>query len=266
MKTAEIVSINAITAQQVASITDHTFLKTEDAFSKGEDGPIKERRKAFATFLDEIPSLQPYAVCVRHYDVKEARSSLDSQGLKDTRVAATVGFPDADRYVQLDRPRQMMVIDEMNRARDEGAKEADFVLPSIGVEWSQIERYVDKIHRTARSLDLTTKMIIEVCDNTPHRIKMACRLAEVCDIDFVKTSTGYAHGGATESALDLMRHSFGRGIKISGKVTTDNYKSLLTATSRTDDGLIVLDPKAVRIGASGLLPALYKNETSGSGY
>ncbi len=261
----EIVSIDSIAADQVASITDHTFLKTEDAFAKSELGAVRGRKAALNEFLNKTPLLEPYAVCVRHYDVAETRSILDSLGLQATQIAAVVGFPNANSYVQPGRFHEM-VRNEIDDADDNGASEIDFVLPTDTFDWPTVESYVGGIHRAARASGLITKMIIEVSHNSPARIKEACELADKLGVNFVKTSTGYSNGGATVEALDIMRHNFGRGIKISGGVTPDNYKDLLRAASRTDDGLIKLDPQMIRIGASSLLPALYLKEDPQGNY
>lgn len=252
------VRIEDLTFSDVASITDHTFLKTEDAF-QGPRGSVLARAEAFDSFLEQALELRPYAVCVRHYDAERATSALGPSGIN---VASVVGFPNANKYVQpikLDR----LVVDEVDRARDSGASEIDFVLPVDTIAWPTVCSYVRRVHRMAHSSDLITKLILETCYNSPERIREACHLAEEVGVDFVKTSTGYGSGGASVEDLALMRDSFPRGIKISGGVTPENYKDLLRAANGSDE-VIELDPMKFRIGASSLLPAL-RSGTSSSG-
>ena len=66
------------------------------------------------------------------------------------------------------------------------------------------------------------KVILETCllDNA-EKIR-ACELACEAGLDFVKTSTGFSTGGATEADVALMRRTVGSslGVKASGGIRT----------------------------------------------
>ena len=66
--------------------------------------------------------------------------------------------------------------------------------------------------------------------------KIACRLSEAAGADFVKTSTGFSTGGATEADIRLMRETVGpdMGVKASGGIRTreDAEKMLAAGASR----------------------------------
>ena len=69
---------------------------------------------------------------------------------------------------------------------------------------------------------------------------IACRLAQQAKADFVKTSTGYAKGGATVFDVALMRETVGpkMGVKASGGIrTAEDVQDMIAAG-------------ATRIGAS----------------
>lgn len=258
------VDTSFITPQEVASVTDHTFLKTEDAFSNHELGSVSGRKRELDKFLEGVPGVKPYAVCVRHYDVGCAVSRLESLGMRNVKVAAVVGFPNPDAYVNR-RTSHASVREEIMWAENQGAREIDFVLPSIGRNnHEEVSSYASLIAQTTRDLRLTSKMIIETGERTNEHIVQACNLASKTGINFVKTSTGYSRKGATKEALELMREHFKGGIKISGGVTPENYIGFLELVASTHGrpGYIELDPSLVRIGASSLLPALYSASIS----
>ena len=84
------------------------------------------------------------------------------------------------------------------------------------------------------------KVIFENHYLTPDEIVRACQATEAAGADFVKTSTGFAAGGATHEDLALMRRSVSPhvGVKAAGGV-------------RTLDALIdVMNLGVTRIGAT----------------
>ena len=84
------------------------------------------------------------------------------------------------------------------------------------------------------------KVIIETALLTDEEKVRACHAAKRAGADFVKTSTGFAKGGATVADVALMRRTVGAdlGVKASGGV-----KGLKDAREMIEAG-------ATRIGAS----------------
>ena len=68
----------------------------------------------------------------------------------------------------------------------------------------------------------TLKVILETCYLTDEEIVRASKICKEAGADFVKTSTGFGIGGATEKAVKLMRETVGKdmGVKASGGVRT----------------------------------------------
>jgi len=75
--------------------------------------------------------------------------------------------------------------------------------------------------RTFRS-DAVLKLILECCNLTKAEIQRGCRIAKKVGFDFVKTSTGFAAGGATVNDVKLMRRTVGAemGVKAAGGIRT----------------------------------------------
>lgn len=88
--------------------------------------------------------------------------------------------------------------------------------------------------------DAVLKVIIETALLTDEQKVLACELSKQAGADFVKTSTGFAGGGATAEDIALMRKTVGPdiGVKASGGVRT------------TEDAFKMIAAGASRIGAS----------------
>ncbi|MCK5206006.1 MAG: deoxyribose-phosphate aldolase, partial [Desulfobacterales bacterium] len=74
--------------------------------------------------------------------------------------------------------------------------------------------------RQAAESPIVLKVIIETCLLTEEEKVRACEITKNAGADFVKTSTGFAGGGATMEDVALMREVVGRemGIKASGGI------------------------------------------------
>lgn len=72
---------------------------------------------------------------------------------------------------------------------------------------------------------------------TEEEKERACRIAVLAGADFVKTSTGFSHGGATVEDISLMRNAVGPtvGVKASGGI-----RSLADAQAMVSAGAALL--------------------------
>jgi deoxyribose-phosphate aldolase len=79
-----------------------------------------------------------------------------------------------------------------------------------------------KALRSAVPAGSVLKVILETCLLTDDEKVRACQLAKDLGLDFVKTSTGFSTGGATEADIALMRRTVGPhlGVKASGGIRT----------------------------------------------
>ncbi len=252
--------IDKLTTGMVAGICDHTFLARSEAFEKEADlkgvSAVRLREKSFHAFLEATSSLsqQPYSICIRPEDVHYARVYLDNNRLEGVKIASVVGFPDGQWYPTLFK------VSETKLAIASGADEIDMVMDYDRLKNGELDAVHDDMRAVidaAHKESARVKVILETSELSHAQIAIACKIADECGADFVKTSTGFGSGGARVDDLRVMRKNFPRGIKMSGGVKPWNFKELLNALS--DDGEIELDPMKVRIGESTLI-------SGGSGY
>ncbi len=131
---------------------------------------------------------------------------------------------------------------EAKNAVRNGAKELDMVI-NIGAakagEWLLVERDIRAVVRAA-GRRAKVKVIIETAMLTDKEKIKVCHLAKLAGAAFVKTSTGYGGGGATEADVELMRKAVGgdMGVKASGGIRS------------YEDAVKMIKAGATRIGAS----------------
>jgi len=188
-------------AGEVAAMIDHTLLKPEATRSEIEQLCQEARDFRFAT------------VCVNPAWVAVAAASLRGSGVG---ICSVVGFPlgattpDVKQY-------------ETRRAIYDGATEIDMVV-NIGAlksgDLRLAERDIEAVTLPCRDCGVISKVIIEAALLTDDEKVSACTLAKAAGADFVKTSTGFARGGATAADVALMRRVVGAdmGVKAAGGV------------------------------------------------
>lgn len=112
---------------------------------------------------------------------------------------------------------------ELITLAEAGAHEIDVVLA-----WGKLKsKNISAVETELKSLvaaksNTLLKLIIETSELTDGEKEQACLLAKNAGFDFVKTSTGFASGGATAADIRLMRKTIGlkNRIKASGGVKT----------------------------------------------
>ena len=149
---------------------------------------------------------------------------------------------------------------EARRALREGATEIDMVI-NIGALKSGDHRLVEsdiaRVAETCREVGAASKVIIEAGLLSDEEKVVASRLSQRARADFVKTSTGFGHGGATLFDVALIREAVGpeMGIKASGGVKT------------AEDAQRMIAAGATRIGASaGIQIVSGQKGGAGGGY
>ncbi|RLI97173.1 MAG: deoxyribose-phosphate aldolase [Candidatus Aenigmatarchaeota archaeon] len=248
----ELVLIDEMTPEQIASVCDHTYLDRPESH-RGRGSAMNSRRAAFYAFMDGIDELpRPYAVCVRPEDARHAREYLREEGDDDIVIAAVAGFPDGPWYSWRDK------IADARIAVRGGAREIDMVLDYDRLragDFRDVEEDVKNVTSNLHDDLLRVKLIFEnsAFDSDPDIIRRACDIARHADVDFVKTSTGFGKYGARPEDVALMRKHFHKGVKMAGGIKPENVAEMLRAASGRDDGYIELDPMKVRIGESSLL-------------
>lgn len=105
-----------------------------------------------------------------------------------------------------------------------GATELDLVLNYIRLKkghYSEVYTDVAAVRNIAPH-PVTLKVILETSQLSALEIIAGCKIAEAAGADFVKTSTGFMGGGATEDHVSLMKRAIGDGmrVKASGGIKT----------------------------------------------
>ena len=78
--------------------------------------------------------------------------------------------------------------------------------------WSEVERDIRAVREATKGKVL--KVIIECCLLTESEKIRLCHIVSGCGCDFIKTSTGFSHGGATRADVALLRANVYPGVKV----------------------------------------------------
>ncbi len=203
-----------------ATFIDHTILKADATKNEIETLCEEARKYTFAS------------VCVNPAWVKTAAAALEGSAVK---VCTVIGFP-------LGASTSEVKAFETGNAITNGANEIDMVI-NIGAlregDDETVKKDIEAVVNAAKGKAIV-KVIIETSLLTDKEKRKACELSVLAGADFVKTSTGFSTGGATEEDVKLMRAVVGpeMGVKASGGV-----RSLVDMKKMIDAG-------ATRIGAS----------------
>src|SRR5881394_3793299 len=208
-------------ARDWASLIDHTLLKPDATQTE-----IKH-------LCEEAAQYRFASVCVNPTWVRACACHLRGTGVP---VCTVIGFP-------LGATLSDVKAYEARRAIFNGAREVDMVI-NIGKLKSgddcTVEDDIRAVVEAAHENHILCKVIIETALLTVEEKVRACLAAKNAGADFVKTSTGFAKGGATANDVALMRHMVGSalGVKASGGV------------KGIEDARAMFEAGATRIGAS----------------
>jgi deoxyribose-phosphate aldolase len=155
------------------------------------------------------------AVCMNPYWARLAASELAGTGVA---VATVVGFP-------LGANETAIKIMETAHAIGAGAREIDMVLnigELVGGNLRAVGEDIRAVVDTAHAGGAIVKVILETALLGDAHKAQACELAREAGAEFVKTSTGFASGGATVADVALLRSVVGpeMGVKASGGIRT----------------------------------------------
>jgi deoxyribose-phosphate aldolase len=207
--------------KNVARLIDHTLLKPEATPAQVERLCDEARRYGFAS------------VCINPVYVRLAAGMLKGSGVA---VCTVVGFP-------LGATTTAAKVCETRQAMADGAAEIDMVI-HIGAlkagDQDAVREDIAAVAVACHEGGALLKVIIEAVLLSDEEKVAACRLAQAAGADFVKTSTGFAGGGATVEDVRLMRQTVGpqMGVKAAGGIRS--YADVMT----------MVEAGASRIGAS----------------
>lgn len=197
----------------VAKLIDHTILKPDATRADIERVCAEALRYGFAS------------VCVNPCWIPSVTHALAGSAVQ---VCSVIAFP-------FGAAATAAKVAESEIAMAEGARELDMVI-NIGALRSDdcgwVRDDIAAVASSAHARGAIVKVIIESALLTDDQIVTACRLAQDAHADFVKTSTGFASGGATIAAVELMRRTVGpeMGVKASGGIRTlEDFRNMVAA-------------------------------------
>ncbi|ATH59575.1 MULTISPECIES: deoxyribose-phosphate aldolase [Staphylococcus] len=202
-----------------AKYIDHTLLKPEST------------RTQIDKILDEASEYHFKSVCINPTHVKYAADKLKGT---DVLVCTVIGFP-------LGASTTAVKVFEVEDAIKNGASEIDMVI-NIGAlkdgRYEVVQKDIEGVVAAANGK--TVKVIIETCLLTDEEKVKACELSQAAGADFVKTSTGFAGGGATPEDVKLMKDTVGNALEVKASGGVRNL----------EDFNKMIEAGATRIGAS----------------
>jgi deoxyribose-phosphate aldolase len=188
-------SIETLTERDIAKTIDHSLLRPEL-----DDRFVEDGCRLAAEY--DVAS-----VCVRPADVRRAKAILDGT---DVAIGTVIGFPHGNHLTATK-------VFEARQALADGATELDMVI-QIGAlksrRDSDVQADIAAIVEVAHAAGAIVKVIFENAYLTDDEKIRACHLSEAAGADFVKTSTGFAPGGATHDDLRLMRANTSAHIQV----------------------------------------------------
>ena len=192
---------------------------------------------------DDAVQYRTASVCIPPSFVKQASEYLAGK----MPVCTVIGFPNGNMTT---KTKEF----EAQDAIANGADELDMV---INIGWLKEKKY-DLVEEEIRALRTVCggkilKVIIETCFLTEQeKIKM-CEIVTGAGADYIKTSTGFAGGGATFEDVRLFAEHVGENVKIkaAGGITS------------MEDAERFLALGADRLGTSRIIKLVKNKEAAG---
>ena len=205
---------------EILSRVDHTLLTPTATWEQ------------VRALCDEGKQFGVASVCIPPRYVKRANDYAG--GLK---ICTVIGFPNG--YAT----PEVKVFETEDAIRD-GADEIDMVinqgLAKAG-DWEGVLTEIKAVKESCKGRIL--KVIIEACNFTQEEKIALCRVVSMSGAEFIKTSTGFAAGGATVEDVQLFREHISPDmrIKAAGGIRT------------FEQAQAMIEAGADRLGASALI-------------
>lgn len=207
--------------KEILSRVDHTLLTPTATW---------EQVKALC---GEGMEFETASVCIPPRYVKQAAGYVGNK----LKICTVIGFPNGYSTPEVK-------VFETEDAIRNGADEIDMVI-NLGLakagDWEGVLSELKAVKASCKGRIL--KVIVEACQLTQEEKVAACRIVSMSGADFIKTSTGFSAGGATEADVRLFREHVSPDVRIkaAGGIRTFQQAQAM------------LEAGADRIGASALV-------------
>lgn len=176
------------TYEQIAKMIDHALLTPTLTEAELEEGVQMARAYNVAS------------VCIMPYWVGKCTQLLQGSTVAPS---TTIGFPHGVQATEVKRA-------EAEKAVADGCQELDMVVNISLVKsgkWDEVSSDISAVVEVAHAAGRKVKVIFENCYLEDSEKRRLCEISSELNADWVKTSTGFGTGGATEADLKLMRES-----------------------------------------------------------
>jgi deoxyribose-phosphate aldolase len=176
----------SFTYEDVAKMIDHSLLNPTLTWADLERGCHIAR------------DYQVASVCIMPFALKHCAEILAGSGVK---ASTTIGFPHGGHKTEIKLAEAMAAIDD-------GGEELDMVInisKALSGDWEYVRHDIHALSHAIHERGAKLKVIFENCYLSDDQKVRLCEICGEIGVDWVKTSTGYGSGGATDADLILMR-------------------------------------------------------------
>ena len=182
---------------------------------------------------DDGRRLEVASVCIPPRYVKKANDYVGNT----LKICTVIGFPNGYSTPEV------KVFEAEDAIRD-GADEIDMVI-NQGLakegDWEGVLAEIRAVKASCQGRIL--KVIIEACSFTEEEKISLCRVVSMSGADFIKTSTGFASGGAAVEDVKLLREHVSPDVRVKAAGGIRTF----------EQAQAMLEAGADRIGASALV-------------
>lgn len=231
-------SAPTLTTAEIAGMIDHAILRPELT------------RSDVDAQLDLAARYRVFSVCVRPSDVAHAVARLAGTGVA---VGTVIGFPHGTTSTAAK-------VAESGQAIADDAAELDMVINVGRLRSGLLDDVEADVRAVVRAADgRVVKVILETALlSDDDDIAAGCAAAERAGAAFVKTSTGFAGGGATLEHVGLMRRTVGPSMQVKASGGVRDLDTVLafhaagvTRFGTSGTATILDDADARTVGGSG---------------
>ena len=217
--------------KKILSTVDHTLLRQDSTWDE-----IK-------AICDDGIKYSTASVCIPASFVKQAKEYVGEK----LAICTVIGFPNGYSTTA-------SKVFEAKDAVENGADEVDMVINIGHLKDKKYDTILEEIKAIKAACGCKIlKVIIETCLLTDdEKIKM-CEIVSASGADFIKTSTGFAGGGATLHDIELFAAHVAPTLKIKA---AGGIKSL-------DDAEKFIELGASRLGTSSIVKIVKGQEVKG---
>ncbi len=209
-----------LTREEILAMTDLTYLKSDASVEVIYD------------LCKRAIDLKPASICIPPYYVKASHTFVDGQ----VKICTVAGFPNGYQTLKAKSYEAM-------DALESGADEIDMVI-NIAALKNTNHKYVRDEIAVIKELceERILKVIIETVLLTQEEKIEMCKIVSDAGADYIKTSTGFAGGGATLEDVRLFKEHVDPSVKIKA---AGGIRTLEQANAFVKEG-------ASRIGSSSV--------------